>query len=204
MIATVCAVGLSTSVGKAAPVSIVNADFDNPTTILDHGNWSYTAFGWEISGVAGTYQPTVPGSQYQALPSGARVAWSNGGTLSQLTGETFQTGSGYTLKADIGWRLDGNFGGGAIAIFADSPTNIVASTLVTAPTQGAFAQMAVVISALDIASYVGQEIGVLLEGHGTQVNFDNVALHAMPLPAGVWLLLSALAMMFGVRRLQTV
>jgi hypothetical protein len=203
-IATVCAVGLSTSAADAAPITLVNADFEDPATILDHWNWSLTAFGWDVDGNAGTYQPTIPGTAFQTLPSGTRVGWSNGGSLSQLTSETFQTGETYSLQVDIGWRLDNPFNGGEIAIFAGDPTNIVGSTLLTAPIRGEFEQVAVIVSALDIAPFIGQQIGVLLDANANQVNFDNVALQAMPLPAGVWLLLSALATLFGFRRFKTV
>ncbi len=203
------AFGLAVNTANAAAVTVVNADFEDPATILDQidpvrGDWTMTSVsGWTVTGAAGVFEPIVPGPAYNSLASGTRVGWSNGGSMSQLTSGTFGAGNTYTLTVDIGWRFDtAAFPGGDISIFAGDPATIVGSTALNAAIQGSFIQAVLVLDALDIAPYVGQQIGILLSGDRQQVNFDNVRLMETPVPAAIWLFFSSLAAMFGLKRFR--
>ncbi len=208
-LALAAALGFAATTADAATVTLVNADFEDPGTILDEidpvrGDWTmHSVVGWTVSGTAGVFEPIVPGPAYNSLPSGTRVGWSNGGSLSQLTGAVFSAASTYTLTVDIGWRLDNaSFPGGEISIFADDMSTIISSTALYVTTQGGFAQAVLVLDALEIAPYLGQQIGILLSGNGQQVDFDNVTLTSTPLPAAVWLFFSAITVMCGLKRFQ--
>lgn len=201
--------GCAATAPEAATIGLINADFEDARTVLNvsdpiRGDWIGNAVvGWTVFNGAGVFESNVPGPAYEALHKGPRLGWSNGGSLSQVTDVTFDVGRTYTVTADIGWRFHtAAFPGGQISMFADPPTTLVGSAPLKAPTQGGFAQATLLLDSSMGNPHFGRRIGVVSSAKGTQVNFDSGVLAQTPLPAGVWLFLSALALMMGLRRYQ--
>ncbi len=168
----------------ASIITVTNGDFEDQSVVLNQvdvaqGPWAYGAAGWTVVGSGGTYAPTSP-AIYNAGEADGRVGWSNGGQLWQLTSSIFEAGYKYTLSVDIGNRIGTSFPAGRISIFADIPSNIIASFDLVEPVDGTFETRLVSATEVDFSNFFGQKIGVLLVSDETQINFDNVSVSATP------------------------
>ena len=202
-----CALG-ALAPAHATSVTVVNPGFEDPA-VASEPYWLSSAPGWTIAGAAGTFNP-VAGE----LTPVSQVAWSNGeagsGTLTQAPLSAQVTAdTRYTLTVDIGWRMDvpplfPPFPGFTVELLAG--TSVLASQpSMQAPTPGQFLLYTLVYDVLPGNPLIGEALGIRLGANGVQVNFDNVALDAspVPLPAPLVLLGSAIGLatsLFGRRR----
>ena len=197
---------------NAVSIPITNWDFETSTSFTksENGNqWNQVAPpGW-VSDTGAYVGDLRPGpSAYDSLPTppspNFNVAWSNHGTLfQQLTGTRYQSGHNYALMVDIGHRKDTAFGGGSIALYADDLSTLVKSLAITDPGINTFTNQTLVLSDGEFDSFIGQTIVVGLTANRSQVNFDNVKLSSLPIPASFWLFGSgafALVALSGRRR----
>ncbi len=186
--------------GAAQAVTITNADFEDAYTLNlsgAAGNYALGAAGWSYTGNAGTIDPddTISGNVYATSsdPYG-RVGWVNANSsLSQTLGTVIATNTDYTLSALFGNRNGLSFGG-TFGFYAGNASNIIGTTSLTDPGNGLWSSQSYTLDAAFLANFVGQQLGIIFFGTGTQFHFDDVAIAetVVPLPAAIWLFGSAL------------
>jgi hypothetical protein len=190
----------------SATVPVNNPGFEEPAQAV--GGWADSATHWSVS-QAGVYNPP----EGVLTPLG-QVAWANGSKaspaiLSQGLSAQVAASTRYTLTVDVGWRSDvassnPTFPGFSVELLAGA--SVLASAAGTeAPTPGQFSPFTLVYDVLTDNLLIGEALGIRLVSYGPQVNFDNVALDAspVPVPAPLVLLGSALGLattLFGRRR----
>lgn len=187
-----------------AAIVVTNSDFESPYTLNlsgGAGNYALGAAGWSYTGNAGTLDPddTVSGNVYASSsdPYG-RVGWVNSNSsMSQSLGTTIATNIDYTLSALFGNRNGLSFGG-SFGFTANGSVIAGGTTALTDPGNGLWSSQSFTLDAAFLAAYVGQQLGIIFFGTGTQFNFDDVAVawnldkQVVPLPAAIWLFGSAL------------
>lgn len=220
LVIAIGALAMMSSGARAAVVTVLNAGFEDPATILNFagsgGPYSTVMTDWTIVGgafSAGNFAPVLGSDtdepwEVGLFPGpGSRTAWSNGGALEQITGATITSGLTYNLLVDVGDRKDINpdtlsdhaFGGGRIELFAATSGTVLASTeLFGGPGDGLWDDF--LASFISDGSFAGEFLGIRLDGDGIQTNFDNVALSAVPIPPALWLFLSSLIGLAAVVR----
>jgi hypothetical protein len=191
----------------AATVTVGNPGFEDPA-VPSAPYWLPGATDWTVAS-AGVYNP-VSGT----LTPQSQVAWANGsasapGTLTQTLPVPVTVNTRYTLMVDVGWRSDvatayPTFPGFTVELLAGSSV-LASETSTQAPPAGQLMPFTLVYDVLPGNPLVGEALGIRLGTSGIQVNFDNVALDAspVPLPAPLVLLGSAIGLatsLFGRRR----
>ena len=183
----VAALALAVAPCFASPIFVSNFSFETiPGGVLPLTNCaagcSYSTGaipGWSLGR---QFRPGATQTTYfTTLSDGITSAYSSGGTISQTVGATVVQGDVYTLLVDIGWRLDAAFTG--TADFAGSTETLIPATTAN---RGAFSPFTV--SYTGLAADVGQSITIELQSSGSQANFDNVRLDAVPEPASFLLI----------------
>ena len=170
--------------------------------------------GWEFSGIGGLFKPNA--SVFSpAVMDGIQVFDSddrgngNGFAVQFLNSVLYQQDVDYSLTVSVGTRADFSigFGEGEITLFAGAnPDNIVGTldlSTITAPSPGQFTDVTLALTAADVqlAGVLGETIGIRLggailpQGSSAQTIFDSVRLTAVPIPASVWLFISALGIL---------
>ncbi|MCG3170775.1 MAG: hypothetical protein CALGDGBN_02343 [Pseudomonadales bacterium] len=197
---------LLSAASQAYVISVTNASFeDEPTTWgntdATYGQWSNSFLpGWSFSSTGGPEGTWQPGSlMFSSIPDGNQVAYVNssggvGSAIWQTTSEIIQAGYTYTLAVMVGTRntaYGAPYDGAKISLLGG--TSVLASTqLATPPSAGGWSLLTLDFTAA--LADAGKTLQIRLEGMGTgsQTNFDNVSLTAVPLPAAAWLFGSAL------------
>ncbi|MFQ5563755.1 MAG: hypothetical protein ACE5FO_09320 [Parvularculaceae bacterium] len=205
----VAVAAISLGAAQAAPISVANGDFEGggplANTDSTYGDWEIGADNWSTSGAAGTFEPNLSGADvYLSAPAeiGQRVGFINAGAaLSQVLSIIIAPNTSYTLSALFGDRVTAT-AGGSFGFFAGDASNIIATQAVAFPGEGLWSAQSFSISAELIAAYVGQQLGIVFFGGGTQLNIDNITVEAYdldsesvvvnPLPGAIWLFGSAL------------
>ncbi len=218
------------STAVAAPVSIVNGSFEDlsPGVVLGVRQWTCNPcfqaggtvtpdpiVGWVVSGSgdAGTFRPSAneypgagsSGTPASGIPDGIHVAYSNGPDISQVLNEKLVADRTYVLNVDIGNRNDLPLPDFAIALLAGG--NVLASiestSLVSLPANGMFSTVSLSYSSATGDPLVGQSLEIQLVNNGaSQMNFDNVTLDTIPLPASLYLFGSGILGLIGVSRMK--
>ena len=207
----ILAASLLTALGSAsaAMISVVNGDIETDTPSngnAHHGLWSEGISGWQMMGSntfkAGSFAPNMSGTTvFNSSPSnmGSNIAWlTDGSGAYQTLTEVITGGTSYTLTALFGNRNDIGGGiGGQFGFYAGDVSNIIALSDITDPGDGEWSEQSFTVTAAMLASYVGEQLGIVIFGSGNQLNFDEVRVEGapdqVPLPAAVWLFGSALA-----------
>ena len=193
---------------SAAMISVVNGDIEADTPSNGnphHGYWAEGISGWQYSGTnqynAGSFAPNMSGTTvFNSAPAnmGSNIAWlTNGSSAYQTLTEVITGSTSYTLTALFGNRNDIGGGiGGQFGFYAGDVSNIIALSDITDPGDGEWSEQSFTVTAAMLASYVGEQLGIVIFGSGNQLNFDYVRVEGtqeVPLPAAVWLFGSALA-----------
>ncbi len=204
---------------SAAAITVTNDSFEDPvvTTIPGFNNSTAGPFcfattacpsipGWELSGLGGLFQPNNSVFPAGSL-DGTQVFFTDGRSVEPsravqtLSGVTYQQNVSYTLTVTVGNRAEGfiPFGGGAISLFKGTDQDQIVATLdlssIMEPSPGQLTNVMLFVSASDVAAAnaVGESIGIRLDGASIgQTIFDKVQLSAVPVPAALPLLASAL------------
>lgn len=192
-----------------ATIAVTNAGFEDPT-LADGTITNFTVNGWTLSssGVAGTWNP--PTSAYPSeAPEGQNVSFVNGsGNFIVQDLNVFVTADLiYTLQVDVGKRLDlpgtnWNYSVDLIIAGTTGTSGILAQDFGTlSPSPGQFLTSTVTYTAPSSGTPIGSELAIRLRNWSTeQVNFDDVRLTAIPLPAALYLFGSGLLGMIGIAR----
>lgn len=176
---------VSAGAASADGVPVENSSFEtsNPLTVSCGSGCAYNAGpipDWTISGVGGSWQPNSTDFDVP-LPEGGIVAYSNGGTISQILDATVQPDSTYTLSVYVGDRLGGFVTNYSIALDDGS------STLCVSPTASNGAILAgtfddVMLTCSTGAMVTPGDLAIVLTSGGSQIDFDDVTLNAVPTP----------------------
>ena len=175
--------------GQPSPyqLSIVNPSFEvdryNASWVQDPimGPWSDSGItGWVISSTdtntAGVWAPsTVP--YPSGVPEQINVAFANDGVISQQLAEVLLENYTYQLNVYVGQRTDLAMGSYSVQLLAGG--NVVAEESNLTPQAGQFLLSTNSFTALPGNPYLGLPLEIRLSGQ-TQVNFDDVTLHATP------------------------
>jgi hypothetical protein len=210
-----------TSTAYSATIAVNNFDFELPE-LVDGAINEGPVPGWITtgSGRSGTFNPsgnlwylttddqdTAASGGVFGTMDGPRVGFffqSSTRAMSQELPELLSVGEIYRLTVAIGQR-DGNptangpFAGYVIELLsgADVVASISSDTAPGGP--GTFDDVSLVYTATasDSIGPLGIRIGVKNSGH---LDFDNVRLNTIPLPASVWLFGSGLLGLVGIAR----
>jgi hypothetical protein len=211
----VAAIALATSFAApvlAVPINVVNASFeilppgglDNPCGIGCAYTNGTIGLGWTVAGVGGQFQPGLPvnAAWFNYLPDGNMVGWANNGTLYQTVAPLAQLGT-YTLRVERGVRNDYAASPGWIGLNF-SNTN---STAYATGTLASLGNWSTWTSTFTVgAADVGSSITIVLNGTGTQGNWDDVRLDGpvgsgtVPEPASWALMITGFAMIGAAAR----
>lgn len=222
-----CAIAVY-STAEGASIPIVNSSFEAlaPGIVLGVRNWTCDPcfqaggtvtldpiVGWTIIGTgdAGTFRPSAneyPGgggltTPATGIPDGVNVAFSNGPEISQVLTTPLAAGQPYMLKVDIGNRNDLPLPDFTIALLAGGNllTSVDSTSLTSLPANGAFSTVTLSYLAASDNPLLGQNLEIqLINNGGSQMNYDNVSLSTIPLPAAVWLFGAGLLGLVGVAR----
>ena len=197
----VCGVVAASAAGvaghaNAESIFVENASFE-AITLTDGTFVSTTPDGWTlIEGKFGTLNPLA--ISFPSVPDGENTAFSNGGTMAQALAAVLQANTVYTLEVEIGNRPETPFPGFAVQLWAGDSLLAEDVNSFEPPGQG-FTTSLVNYVALAEDAMAGQSLEIRLVSLGVQVNFDDVRLNAVPLPAPGALALFGLAGL-GCRR----
>lgn len=194
------------SAAQAAPISVANGTFENPytlTTVAPRATSAQGAAGWNVTGSAGTLDPTGGAGNYVGSEDfrPGRVGWVNAGaTLSQDLGVTIASDIVYQLTADFGNRIGHTFSG-QFGFYAGNPSNIIGTASITNPGAGLWTLQSLALDASFFSAFVGQTLGIIFIGSGVQFNVDNVLVEFFrkedvltnPIPGAAWLFGTAIA-----------
>ena len=191
-------------------VAVTNGSFESPTpdgtwlgtSGTSDGQWNGSVQGWNTgTGTAGTWRPGA--DMFTSIPDGLQVAYLlTGSNIWQVTTEVLQDGYTYTLSAMAGTRdnaaLGSNttFAGAKIELMTGS--TVLASATSATPAEGGWVSVTTLGYLFDGTAnptLVGAPLTIRLStpaGIGSQTNFDQISLTAVPLPAAAWLFGSAL------------
>ena len=198
----VCTTGQA--VGAVIPVA--NPGFEDPV-LADGTITNFFVNDWTLSatGVAGTWNPTT--SEYPSeAPEGDNVSFVNGNLnyIVQDLNVFVAPNLIYTLEVDVGKRLDmganWNYSVELIIAGTNDPAGILAIDAGSlAPNPGQFLTSTVTYTAPSSGPEIGRELAIKLRNRNTdQVNFDNVRLTAVPLPAAFYLFGAGLLGLVGI------
>ena len=193
----------------ASPIYVNNFSFEDslPSTTagvncgLGCTVWAGAIPGW--TGGDGRFQPGSPANPHYfttAPTNGATLAFSQGGTISQVVAPTVQAGLLYTLQVDIGWRADPGqgFDGSADLLIGGVSCGASCLAVGVTPTKGNWSTFTATY--IGTVADVGKTITLELQSSGPQGDFDNVRLDAVPEPASLLLIGSALLGLGALRR----
>ncbi|MEO1136048.1 MAG: hypothetical protein AAFW68_05465 [Pseudomonadota bacterium] len=200
-------------IANAAPIAIVNANFEDQTALdVSHslGNYNNGAGsipGWSTNwrNNAGVWAPNAEAratsfSNTGDFDIGHQVAYLNDETgLYQNTGALIKSGAQYTLSALFGNRARLDFGGvfGLYAETADGTITRLVESAIADPGVGLLGAQTLVLYAEMATQFAGQTLGIFFIGENGQVVIDNVLLDenvlVNPIPAAAWLFGTALA-----------
>lgn len=167
-----------------AEVAIQNASFESPdcsagapcTVDALRGNWTTSATGWTVTGVAGVFRPISSGPPGIAPTDGDQVGFSNGGTLAQvLTGTVVAADTVYTLTVDVGDRADSGFPGYTLGLYAGGALLAQYAGAASSVTTGWTTSTVTYVSG---ATPPAGDLEIRLTSAGGQTEFDNVRLTA--------------------------
>lgn len=151
---------------------------------------------------AGTFNPNdvrYPGEATE----GQNIAYTNGPTISQILNSNLTTGN-YVLKVDVGQRLDVPSPGYSISILAGGAILAQDINSQSIPS-GEFITSTLTFDVDSSNEHLGEQLEIHLEplffsGAPAQVNFDNVRLYTTPIPGAVWLFISGILSLAGIKR----
>ena len=175
---------------NAESIFVENASFE-AITLTDGTFVTTTPEGWTlIEGKFGTFNPlaiSVPN-----VPDGENTAFSNGGTMAQVLVAVLEANTVYSLEVEIGNRPETAFPGFAVQLWAGD--SLLAEDVSSfEPLDQGFTTSLVNYVALPGDTMAGQTLQIRLVSLGIQVNFDDVRLNGVPLPAPGALALFGLA-----------
>ena len=195
-----------------ATIAVTNAGFEIPT-LADGSielNFTSAGSGWtpNNTGVAGIWNP--PTSAYPSeAPEGQNVSFvnGNGNFIVQNLNAFVSADLTYTLQVDVGKRLDlpgtdWSYSVDLIIANTSGPSGILAQDFgLLSPNPGQFLTSTVTYTAPSTGTVLGSQLAIRLRNWDTeQVNFDNVRLTAVPLPAAVYLFGIGLLGLIGIAR----
>lgn len=184
-----------TGTAWAVDVTITNPSFEDDPLIGD-GDFSRMApltgpggvqglIGWTHTNTgtndnrAGAFDPTA--SSFTSVPDGSQIAYSNGPTLSQVLGETLAQWTKYTLSVDVGDRKEAgtNIASYKVQLLAGG-TVLAEDNNGLSPADDQFLTSTIMFSVFAFDPELGNPLEIRLLSGGTQVNFDDVKLTAVP------------------------
>lgn len=205
--------GVVAGTASAAPVPIVNADFQLPDiapgdfTLNEVEGWEVFAPGLVRAGIQEL--PTV----FTDLPPGGQAAYLQaGGRITQNVG-AIVADADYTLSFDAGDRLDSTFPDADVELYVGSLAGPVFEQAIVGPSvDGTFVRQSFGLSAIDLVPFAGSDLLISFVVNtpvfGFQLNIDNVVLvdsteapgTVVPVPAGLPLLLTGISALVLIRR----
>ena len=181
-------------------ITIQNASFETTTPLTSPCAGPETCLynfgpipGWSNTGSTGSFQTS---SAYfnLPLPDGNILAFSNGGSISQtLTGISLLANSTYTLSVDVGRRFDVIAANYSLSLYDGS--TVLCSTSDSNASIAAGSFIDVTLTCTTGASVPAGFLGIVLNGEGRQIDFDNVRLDVVstPEPSVLVLMLTTLS-----------
>lgn len=170
--------------------------------------------GWTSAGSAGVWVPS--GAMFTSMPDGVQAGWTSdgvyAGSLTQDTGHLIAVGESLNLSYAFGDRSNllshyGDRSEGVFSLYAGA--SLVYQNLITGPgTTGSWVTETASLSASDLASYVGDDLTIVLstrgygERNGYQGSWDAVSLknQAVPEPATMTLLIAGAGSLLARRK----
>lgn len=189
-------------VAQAATIAVTNGDFEDAYTLPNsdaNGAYAFGAAGWAHTGSAGTFDPDDSSGNIYAASSDplGRVGFvGTGASLSQDLGTVIAANTDYTLSALFGHRSVHGSIGGTFGFTANGVA--IGTTSITDPGTGLWSSQSNTLDAAFLASFIGQQLGIIFMGTVAQFSLDDVAVNwdldkqVVPLPGAIWLFGSAL------------
>jgi len=207
---TVCATGSAWAVS----IPVTNPGFEDPFKVEGAPITYNDIVGWPPNpatslNISGTFNPTTAYYDGEA-PEGQMIAFVNGTGqfIYQTINQEITPGLTYTLQVDVGrskfatagWDYQVELRGYRSS--DNSYIQLLASDTSLAPELGQFLTSTVTWTAPDsLGGLAYDRLGIGLVNLGSvQVNFDDVRLEAVPIPAAAWLFGSGLLGMVGIAR----
>jgi len=186
----------------ANTISIINPSFEDSP--LNEGNWiAGNTFGWSANNAtpqtgAGVFNP-IDNTLFNSIPDGNNIAWVNKfGRFEQVLSEKLEDKKLYTLTGQVGRRSNITKTGVSYSMALMAGNYVLAKqegNLTDIPSGGWTEHSLKYDSGLSTMA-LGEQLRIVLTSSDVQSNFDNfdlTAVASIPLPASLYLFITALA-----------